>query len=434
MSLTTGNVMLTHYVPQSPKPKGNNEYEDVTEPIEFMLYGPATTDVQAIGNSIDALIVSARRRQATGVGPKVYLQYQPINDSNLYRSEIVDGVPVAWANDAMTAWVQAKANAHLTVTRRPWWDGALTEAPLSSQASGTPATGGKTVHNCKDSTRGNYVQFAAPSTGWTLPAPAKLQLKNTTGASQSYRNFFLGVNAFADPANFSHIIEGESVASGGTVVTGQSQCSNGGYVTQAFSNSYLFKWVLSSALLSQAAGRDFRLLVRFFGYSTTPQIYVTAKLLDTDGQIPLAVGREIALPSYAGGALLWDLDTLPLPPGGWNTNWGAAQLGLSFRAAGSVSVNIDYIQLTGTDSYKKIIQRGYDALNNDYVVNDDTEDQIYLIEGGTNRAIYTAQAGPLLVFPGVTQRIYILHDEGNASDIANTFSAQLWYRPRRLTI
>lgn len=432
VSLTTGNVMLTHYVPQSPKPKGN-EYEDVTEPIEFMLYGAATTDVQAIGNSIDALIVSARRRQATGVGPRVYLQYQPINDSTLYRSEIVDGVPVAWANDAMTAWVQAKANAHLTVTRRPWWDGSLTEASISSQASGSPATGGKSIANCKDSTRGNYVQFAAPSTGWTLPTPAKLQLKNTSGSAQDYRNIFLGVNAFTDPTNFSHIVEGESVVGGwGTVVTGQSTCSNGGYVTQTFSNSTDFRWALNSTLLSQAAGRDFRLLTRFSGYSSTPQIYVTPKLRDSAGLIPLAVGQEIALPTSA--PQLWDLGTLPIPPGGWNTNWGAAQLGLSFRVAGTVTVNIDYTQLTGLDSYKKLIQRGYSVSNNDSIVNDDIEDQMYVVSGGVNLPIYTAQAGPLMIFPGVTQRIYILHDEGSSSDITNTFSAQLWYRPRRLTI
>ena len=181
-------------------------------------------------------------------------------------------------------------------------------------------------------------------------------------------------------------------------------------------------------------GKRFRLLARFNGYTTgTTAIKVKPVIMDDTGAITLDADEEVTLPSTQTD--LVDLGVLPLPPGGYDPLAAAHVLGLAMRSTlASATVNLDYIQLTPVDSYRHIVMLGNQIANGDAVVDDGLENQVYSLESGVHHYILSPRGAPLMVWPGLTQRIYILHDTGASAPIANTFSVQVLYRPRRLTI
>lgn len=430
ISLTTADVMLNHYVPQSPRRIGPGvlDYEPVSEEIEITIMGESTTAAQATINFIERLLVAAIHRHLSGIGKRVYLQYQPIDDETLWRAELRDGV-LRLRDRAMTTFGQAVIEATISVVRVPWWEGDETALPLSN-GNGSDNTSGLTIYNHDDAGSGhdNWGQIGADVVAGVLPTPVKLTLTNNTGASQNYRTFYLANNAFSTPGSFTHMIEGES-ATGGTVDT-LAEASSGEFVYITVGTGEL-SFTLSSTLLAKCAGRYFRLIARFYVVASAGA-YVTPLIRDTNGLIDLYEGDEVLLPT--SGQLV-DLGALPLPPGGYNDNWASQLLVLKLRSATSQQLSLDYLQLTPLDSYRVIKQRGYQVANGSLVVDDGIDGLTYLREGGKDEPIYTTYGQPLHIFPSSNpQRLIILHDEFSSSPPANTFSVTAVYRPRRVTI
>lgn len=444
VSLTTSGVFLTQYSPSPPSVRTGSArgfdgddvtdpmYENVTETIELLPYAGNTSALQIIVNGIERLIDYAKQRQKSRVGPRVYLQLQVDGESNAYRSEILHG-RFEPAEESLSVWGNYQFPAKLYITRRYFWEGALTELQLSTSNS-SAATGGKTIYNHDDSDAGNdnWVQIAAAQVGGAIPAPLRLTMQNNSGAAQDYRNIYMAVNAYSDPANFTHIVEGESVVSGYGTSTSLSTCSGGAYVARTLSvGTNEMHWSISSTILQDTQGRDFRIIMRLVSQPAST-VYVTANIYDKDGLIPLATGDEVKITSSSNALI--DLGVLPLPPGGYNTTFGAVRLVLTLRTAGTPTMSIDYFQLTPTDSFRRLYQRGYSAGANSFIIDDGIEGYTVLQESSVDYPIYTVYDAPLMVFPNRLQRIIILHDEGSSSVIANTFAIRAYYRPRRLTI
>ena len=72
--------------------------------------------------------------------------------------------------------------------------------------------------------------------------------------------------------------------------------------------------------------------------------------MDNGGTKTLWTGDEIAVLAATGAETLIDFGIVPLPPGGYDTIYGAARLALEFR--GAATVEFDVIQLTMIDSYR----------------------------------------------------------------------------------
>lgn len=412
----------------------NDENKNITDAIELQASGTSTTAMQAVLESLEQMLLKVRLRRKTNRGPRIYLQIQPINDPTLWQSEIT-----AWSlppsQGALAYWINARMEVRFIVERRPYWEGAtLTELAIKSQNSATAATGGKPIHNRKDGVGGNYVEIAASQIDGSLPSPVKVQLTNTTGSGQNYRSIHLATNSQSDPANFAHFIDCETLASGSAGSSATSGSANaGGYATVTFAGTATFKWALSSSLLAKCAGRSFRLLARFISYSTTAPIYAEPRIMDDGGLADIPpIGDKVTLPvSVATPYSLVDLGSLFLPPGGYSTNWAPQFLALKLYSSISQTVAIDYIQLTPTESYRKLVQTGQQIANNDSIVDDGIERRTYALESGLESSFYAPQGEPLMIFPGQINRIYVLHDTGTSSPLTNTFSARLWYRPRR---
>lgn len=397
-------------------------YRNVTQTIELLFIGSSTADLQSLARSIEALLQTARRRQQQSVGARVYLQVRLDGEASTWRTEILNGA-LRFSEAALQQWISKRPEAQLIVTRRFFWEGPEKELQLSANGQ-SAATGGRTIDNAS----GNWLQIASSEVGGVLPCPVRLELTNANAGSVGYRNFYIANNAFSDPANFPHILEGENRKSGSGTITADATCSDGNYNNYSFTNTGAMNWTLTAALLRDTNGRWARVLARFFGWSGT-NIYVQLQIRDSTNVSILYAGDEVKLPNSYGTQII-DLGAVPLPPGGFYTLYAVQTLTLVVRATGAASVQLDFMQLTPLDSYRQFAQRGMLITAGGTITDNNIEGIIHA--GGV--PIYSPKAGPLMVYPGVLQRIYILQDTGSASDIAQTFTVRAYIRERRLTV
>jgi hypothetical protein len=405
----------------------NGIWQDVTEEATVNLRGTHTNIRSTVG-SIEQLLQDAARRQDTGVGPRVYVLYKPVDsDSALWRSEVSDG-RVVWSTDpGLRRLGDTNPTVQVAVmwTRAAGWDGA--EAELSISGSGqAAATGGRTLTN--NAATGNWIQAAAAQVTGNMPAPLRLVLTNTTGGNVPYRKLFVNVNAYSDPANLVSFLQGEARVSGGTV-SADATCSGGSRLDLVVGTSpATYQWTLPQADMQRTDGRRARIIARFAGFSGGTG-YVKPKVLDSGGNV-IWVGDEISIPGTTGENT-WDLGIVPLPPGGYNTAYAAQRLGLEWR--GASNVQLDVLHLAMLDSYKYVELPGVNVANNAAIVLDGIEGINYMQASSVNTPLATSYGAPLMLFPNQINRIHVLYGTP-ASPIAGTFSVRVYHRPRRLTV
>jgi hypothetical protein len=431
----TSPVRGATYFPATPSYSAN-VLQPVTETAEVNLTGTQTA-IRATINSIETLLRRGLERQATGAGERVFVEYKPVDtDSAAYRSEVLDG-RVQWSADpGLRRLGDNNPTVRVAViwTRAPWWEGPEAELQLSANGQGA-ATGGRTTYN--DPANGNWVQVAAAQIAGNLPAPIRLQLMNTAGASKNFRRVFVGVNAFSDPDNLVHFLQGEARISGGSVDSDAAHSGGQALEVTLSGTPTAYSWTLPQADLQRTKGRRFRLLLRTPG--ATGSLYVQPQIRTTAGTL-LWTGDELPLttPIYES----WqDLGIVPLPPGGYSG--GSAQLRLALALRGSGVALLDVLQLTALDDYLHMELPGVGMAigNNEAIVHDSIERLVYHLSGSVHAPLSTAFGGELLLQPGVNNRLYILHQlnaaqTGGAGDapIGNTLSVRAYYRPRRVTV
>lgn len=432
VTLTQANGFVVTAFDQATVEDSKDKLDDepeITETIDMLVISSTTAGIQTLVHSVEAMIVAAQRRRQQQIGPRIYMQLQIDAEASTWRAEIKDG-RFKPDKDTLETWYSKKVPYHLMVTHCVW-EGPETEIQLST-SNAAAATGGRTIYNHDDAGTGhdNWVQIASTQVGGVLPTPVKLVLTNSTGSGFNTRNFFLATNAFSDPANFVHMIEGEARTTIAGTTTADAGDSSGNYYNFTFTNAGNIHWDLSAAQMQRTQGRKFKLLMRMHGWSGT-NFYVKAILRDVTGTIAFRSSKEILLGT--SGSYIIDLGALPLPTGGYQAAWGAMVLELSLRCTGAGVFNIDYIQLTPLDAYQEFAQQDFTIANASGITFDNIEGVYYHSVGGP---LFTPLSGPLKVFPGVTQRIIILQDEGNVggSNISRTFSVRAYIRERRLTV
>lgn len=402
----------------------------VADRADLILSG---TEAQIRGavNSVEHLLAGALRRARLGTGVRVWLEYKPIDTDTLYRSEIYDGRVVFDEDPGARRWAGStlRMRAALIVDRSNWWESTSeTELELSSSGN-SAATGGRTITNAPTA---NWIGIASTQVAGTLPAPLRLKLTNTSGSSKGYADIYIGNDAYGAPTA-DHYIEGENQISGYGTDQAVAGSSGGSVVelTVTATSSLLVAWLVPAGMMA-AAGRWYRLLMRS-GYPS-PNIRVKPTIYDYYGLIKLWEGAETLLANSAWQ--LNDLGAVPVPPGAYATDYAQIRLALWLRADSSTTFQIDYVALLAQDdAFRQVHQLGMSVANNDSLEIDEIDARYTHIEGSSKHPILVPTGRPLVVYPGVTQRLHILERIGTgASGVTNTMSVRAYYRPRRRTV
>jgi hypothetical protein len=429
-------ILACSYVPRTPETKSTevSARRGVAESATVILGGTAAAMLSQV-RAIEALLpVDDVRQQA--VNEPVYVEFRQEATGDIYRSEVFVG-RVEWATSMVTAGLAGGAVEVTVLWERRWYweDTTLRNLPLTN-GNGSGATAGLSIYNHDDGATGhdNWVQIAGSDVGGVVPAGCQVQLTNAIGAARTFTKLYLALNALSDPTNFAHVIEGESRLSGGSIASDAVYYSNGqalyfGVGSGEIPSTSTFVWTLPAATLQDAAGRPFRLLVRFAGGIGTTTVF--AEIRAADGASVLWRGDTVALPDLYGG--LTDLGVTALPPGGYSTGYGALTLALTFT--GVAQRYVDFIQLTPMDGFVAL-ECMAPCGHGESVMYDSAERRQYVLSGSAQLPYVTA-SGELLLQPGKTQRLIVLEQNAtgtNRGEIGDMFTVQVQYRPRRLTL
>jgi hypothetical protein len=394
----------------------DGRWQDVAETAEVILDGTAA-NIRTSINAIERLLEQASERQGGILQPRVYVQYKPVDgDATSFRSEILEGRVVWSDNPGLRRLGETTPVVGVAVMwlRRPWWEGAETELQLASNASGTPATGGKAITN----NAANWLQIAAAQVGGVLPSPVKVVIQNGTGGAAEYTRLYMATNAYSDPANFVATLAGSASSEGATWTVGLDA-------------TLAVAWDLDAATLQDTQGRWFRVVASW--NDLVGPCTIQLQLKDSTGAYTLWSGETIVVTAIYTALL--DLGSVPLPPGGYAASYGALQLVLNCR--GPMIADLEFLQLMATDSFRYVELYGTPVGSNDYVVDDGIEGVAYVLDGSTYLPGASPRGLPLMIFPNRLQRVHILHqvDLSTPSNApTNASTVQVYYRPRRLTV
>lgn len=422
VALTASGSMLAQYTPTT-----SADGAPVTEAIELVISGSSVDNARAKLRDIQRMITAAEQRSRAETGSKVYLTLQPLGDTVAWRSEVLSGM-IMLDEEAMLTLGQAIFPVTLVVTRQPFWEGALTQIPLTNP-NGTNDTTGLAIDNGMI----NYVGIAQSVILGDLPAPLEVQLRNTSGAGRSYYGFHLSNNTFAPTIAIQ--IEGEDNESSieGTEVTG---ASGGEMATVTGANPAGIAFDIPAATVVGFGGRWARVLAHCGSVLAggTGPIYGWAQLYDYYGLVTL---YRTPMALLRTDDYVQDFGAIPLPPGGSNAaGWEQLVLRLWFQGvSASLSVAIDYVALAPAEArwYRYFVQRGMAVADDDWLVDDGIEGAQYLIENNAKHPIYTTVTPPVHVQPGVAQRLYVWQ-EGSGMRADWTMEVKAYYRPRIATL
>lgn len=430
------NYFLINYQPITARQNPDGTYEDVTETIEVMFTGSTVTVMRDAINTVERFLVEAKNRQKDEAGVRYYFRFKPDGDLVAWRSELLGG-RVELGRNALQAYGQAKMEARIIITRRHYWEGNTAEIPLASNLDTVQVLGVR-IKNHRDTSNSNHVEIASTAITGVLPSPLWIRLKNTSGSSQAYRNWYISNNVWNSPSSFTWEFQGENAVAGYGTDTVLATCSNGQYNALPVNLSSAIPWLIDGGQTERAAGYDFRVLMRMPG-AIAQKLYITPSIwASTNLALLTPFPKEVAVLTTA--SRLVDLGTLQIPPGlGNDSAQAGVHLRLDVRAEVSTNLSVDYIQIFPAYNFRHLVMRGNTIPNNDSIYDNPIEESAYSEENDGDddkkHAIITPLENPILAWPGRVQKLYFLHDvDTGDAPIATQTTVQAFYRPRLLTI
>lgn len=412
----------------------SDESYSLGETLELLIRGANAAAIQSSVSSIERLLEAARRFQFTGVGRKVYLNVQWDGEASLWRSQVLGGkLEVLGAPDQ---WSRLAIEAELVVTRRNFWEGPETQVNLTN-GSGGPSLTQRTIYNHDDGTAGhdNWVTLTGADVVGSIPAPAKIELQNSASNTDNFLKFRFGINAFSDPGNYAAMLQMESFAGGGHTAEANTGASGGQVlrVNTSVSGTATVTVTIPAATVIDLDGRWVRLLLRPFWANAVP-FYCIPTLKDVTSTFSLFVGQQVTLMSNLAFTNMIDLGSFPIPPIPNAGAWGDLKLVLRITGPGSKYIELDDLFLFPLDSYRVLDMHSSTLGDTDYIVDNGYDELAYVETSGVRAPLVLPRGDPLLLYPGISQKLYILHDTYYQAPTDNPLKVRVWYRPRRLSI
>jgi hypothetical protein len=440
ISLNSGSILTTEYRMSTPdiaqdtlavnrdrQDVGVPSYLNVTESLALFITGATAAAIQASVQSIQTALDRARQSRRIWGGTRVWLIVQTAADSETWRSEILAGrLELLNAVDQIGL---KRMEATLIITRRPYWEGALTALLLTTALTGE-TTDLVTLYNADDAgaaTVRNWINIGATRVTGELPTPLKLRIENANEADQSWAQMFVCNYVFMDPENVDPIMLGSNAVDGSSETWGGD------------GESKICRFGLTAAMLTDYAGQYCRVLANFT--SLTANTWVRVRVdFSTDATTFSTIYYAPAQARYQAGGLI-DLGCVPLPPFGFNANSARVYVTLTGQLVGGWSATVGHVQIcpTGHGLFRRL-DIGGDTLtlameDNDAVVDDGPEKQAYIEDAtdSTDWPVVRPYYAPILVWPGKVNRLRVLVRTATSFP-AITLKAKAWFRPRRLSI
>jgi len=438
VTFSTGSMYVREYTPTTTA--------ELDAPLRERATVGFTTSIATVRANVQAInrfFYQAASYQRNRSGRRIYVEFDPDGSGTPYRSLVYSGVAQPSEDMLGGEWGGVNIEYELEWERDPFWEGPLTQIPLTN-GSDTGNTSGIVVNNVNDTGRWNWVSISSSDVSGDLPAPIKLQMQNSTDAATSEREFFVFHNVYSNPSGFRHIIEAETSTDSHVTSTTDATSSSLAYAAIAWDSAATTKiasWPLSSSDMSDAAGGRFALLTRWRGNFPLTDCWIRFKLENPVDASEIWVGNLTLISSTTDGDELTLLDTLRLPPYlEGQSNLGQLDLTMyGKRSSTDNDILLDYIQLSpisGDSGWLRFYSVGQGVYASEYFVHDNTEDLTYRKD--TNNKIYAVfsqYGGPVLLVPNAAQKLYFLTSNysGNVL-VAETWKVKLWYRPRRCSI
>lgn len=419
----------------------------VIESARVILTGTQAV-IQATFQSIQHMLrVVAPRRYQTRSGQRVFLVWLADGLTGANRGEILYGsVEYASKQSMQFGWAKwGQVEVIIVWKRRLFEKNSETAIPLTN-GNGTDTTAGLNVYSCNDGTGvspnklNNYVEIKAADVIGVLPAPVRLELSNTYGTA--LRRIYVAHKAQGTATSFAHVLECEAATLNATYCVDTLTASTSGGHTVVTTNvpaaaTTLMTWTITATQAGYALSQWIRTLIRFSTLPSNSTIYVRLILQDS-GSTAILAQTDWQLLNNTD--YLQPLPTLELSPNlQGQTTPGAMKLVLQAKDAAAVGdFSADFIQLspvemaTGFRWLKPIDETLVTVAATTGVLTDN------MIDGGlyteSVQGVYRSYGGPIMLLPGVLQRIYLLMDGASDAAIARLLSVKAYYRPRVETV
>lgn len=382
------------YFPTAPD---GSPQESMSDSGELIVTGTSAAIVDAT-REISRLFALARKRQETGSGDRVYVQYRAYTGATLYRSEVLSGrleysqVPGARQVTAGTVKVL------IDFERRPYWEENALQTVVDGQSMSNGATG---------------ISIAGSAVGGTLSTPAVIEI--TTNVNVWWDRFWIWNNIWNHNGTQLATLPGATISWDNPTDT------------------IVHSWTVAGTELDKMKGDRFRLLALFDrgGLPMPSNVLWSAGLRYSVTE----VSRTGVSWTGAGNTKdVFDLGALAMPPGGHYAPNSDLTLSLWMTAAGAGSVDLNRLAFVVGEpgQFRKLEQIGYQALSGDKMVDDSIEGLAYLERSGRRLSLISTVGQALYLWPDQQQYFHCVYDEVTQPGYtpSRSFTVTIRCRPR----
>ena len=295
---------------------------------------------------------------------------------------------------------------------------------VASGTTTTPTTGFATIYNSDDThiSQRNWITVAAAQVQGSLPAPAKITIKNLSGGSRNFGPTYIGNYVFNDPTTLDPYFRHEDAS---VVDTTPSSVEGDSYAWELFgnniSNNFMGQFGRFVVVWSDrpAATTLIRAAIRY-GSSSPPNI-------------DLAMGEQML---NSTSDYVTDLGALPILPGGFTGSLGD-NVYFTVRSktpSGGDTLGIDWLQIfpSGAGLYR-VLKTAYSfgLANNEMVIDDGPEGSTYTYDGSLPLPLIRPLFSPIHLWPGRINLVRFIISGGAFSfepDQAWGIKAEMRYR------
>lgn len=373
--------------------------DTVTETIEQVFTG-STTNMLTQMNRVRRLLAQAAEAQVDPGVPKVYVHYD-VYTGDLWRSELVSG-QLVWSTDRHMRQLQETSTLGemaIVITRLNYWEKPTTETLFETGS----------IYNGPTSPY-NAITMTAPS--GDQPTPIKVEIENFN-ADLSARNFYLTMDSFSGLTTNQHLL-----TSGAGAASWSSAPDH---------DTLLWTLAIPSAVIGKLAGMSVNVVA---GFTSLPaNIYIRATLYNLIAgslYVPLDNGGE----KFTADRKLHNLGTVQFPK---LANGNLVMAISLYSTAASGSATLSFVQITPARRALHL-RLDDDWADGDLVTYDGENDVAYYDNGVSWDSTVSAEGGPLLAWPGRTNRLFILFDEAASFSGSRQMIVAISARPRRKTL